>query len=106
MRSYLACLVCVTVAATAWADEAIFPPGAKLKVEAKDGAGGEGPAWHPRLGVLSSGNGHIYRLDLAGRSSIWRKGAGTNGLIFDHKGQLVACDSEGRRVVRLSGDGK
>src|SRR5437764_91529 len=36
------------------ADEAIFEPGAKLKVEVGGGAGGEGPAWHPKLGVLTS----------------------------------------------------
>jgi gluconolactonase len=100
MRPVLACLACLAALA-ARADEAIFAPGAKLKVEAGGGAGGEGPAWHPRLGVLSSGNGHVYVLDPKGKSHIWRKGAGTNGLLFDHKGRLVACDSEGRRVVRI-----
>jgi gluconolactonase len=99
----LAYLVCVAAPA-AQVGEAIFAPGAKLKVEAAGGAGGEGPAWHPKLGVLSSGNGHIYRLDLAGKSTIWRKNAGTNGLLFDHKGRLVACDSEGRRMVRIEDD--
>jgi gluconolactonase len=88
------------------AEEPIFAPGAKLKVEAANGAGGEGPAWHPRLGVLSSGKGHIYRLDPKGKSSIWRKDAGTNGLLFDHKGRLVACDSENRRMVRIDTKGK
>jgi gluconolactonase len=56
------------------AQEAIFPADAKLKVEAEGGAGGEGPAWDPKLGVLSSGNGHIYRLDRDGKSTIHRKG--------------------------------
>src|SRR5947209_13211290 len=87
------------------AEEAIFEHGAKLKVEAAGGAGGEGPAWHPKLGVLSSGNGHVYRLDRAGKSTIHRKGAGTNGLIFDHKGRLVACESEARRITRTEADG-
>ena len=45
------------------AEESIFEPGAKLKVEAEGGAGGEGPAWHPKLGVLMSGNDHINQLD-------------------------------------------
>ena len=44
------------IAPQAAADD-IFPPGAKLKVEAEGGLGGEGPAWHPKLGVLCSGNG-------------------------------------------------
>jgi gluconolactonase len=88
-------------------EEAIFAPGASLKVEAGGGAGGEGPAWHPRLGVLSSGNDHIYQLDPTGKSRIWRKDAGTNGLLFDRKGQLLACDSDHRRMVRIDPeDGK
>ena len=37
-------------------DSAIFEPGAKLKVEAEGEGAGEGPAWHPKLGVLTSGN--------------------------------------------------
>jgi sugar lactone lactonase YvrE len=86
--------------------ESIFAPGAKLKVEAADGAGGEGPVWHPKLGVLSSGNNHIHQLTLDGRSRIYKKDAGTNGLIFDHKGRLVACDSEARRITRMDADGK
>src|SRR5262245_3008472 len=86
--------------------EGIFAPGAKLKVEAGKGAGGEGPVWHPTLGVLSTGNGHIMRLDLKGNSTIHRKGAGTNGLIFDAQGRLVACESEARRVTRTDKDGK
>jgi hypothetical protein len=60
------------------ADE-IFAPGAKLKVEAERGVGGEGPAWHPKLGILTSGNGHVNQLDRDGKSRIYRKDAGTNG---------------------------
>src|SRR5262245_53033166 len=88
-----------------WADEAVFEPGAKLKVEAEGGAGGEGPAWHPELGVLSSGNGHVMQLDRNGQSKVYRKDAGTNGLLFDQKGRLLACDSKLRRVTRIEPDG-
>jgi gluconolactonase len=88
------------------ADEAIFEPGAKLKVESKDGSGGEGPAWHPKLGVLTSGNGHTYQLDPDGKSKIWRKKSGTNGLLFDPKGRLLACESDDRRITRTDADGK
>jgi gluconolactonase len=87
-------------------EEAIFAPGAKLKVEAEGGTGGEGPAWHPKLGVLTSGNGHINQLDRTGKSLIYRKGAGTNGLILDREGRLVSCDSEARRISRTDVDGK
>src|SRR5436190_24329964 len=90
---------------TAFAQDAIFAPGAKLKVEAENGSGGEGPAWHPKLGVLTSGNGHIYQLDREGRSRVYRKGAGTNGLLFDAQGRLLACEPRLRRVTRTEPDG-
>jgi gluconolactonase len=88
------------------AEEPIFEPGARLKVEAAGGVGGEGPAWHPELGVLCSGNGHVCRIDRDGKASVWRKDAGTNGLLFDPKGRLVACESDRRRITRTEPDGK
>ncbi|MSU77287.1 MAG: SMP-30/gluconolactonase/LRE family protein [Gemmataceae bacterium] len=102
----LACLILIP-ASTFAQEPAIFEPGAKLKVEAEGEGAGEGPAWHPKLGVLTSGNnGHISRLDLTGKASIWRKNAGTNGLLFDKLGNLVACESAARRVTRTDADGK
>lgn len=86
--------------------EPIFATGAVLKVEAGEGVGGEGPAWHSQLGVLSSGNGHINQLDRAGRSRIFRQNAGTNGLLFDSQGRLLACEPGQRRVTRTELDGK
>jgi gluconolactonase len=86
--------------------EAIFAPDAALKTLAGAGVGGEGPAWHPKLGLLTSGNGHICLLDHAGNSSIYRKGAGTNGLLFDRQGRLLACEPDLRRVTRTELDGK
>jgi len=53
--------------------------GATLKVEAQNGVGGEGPAWHPKLGVLTSGNGHVNQLDLNGK---WRHPAFTSIIVF------------------------
>jgi gluconolactonase len=106
MRDFVSVSLCLLALATAVrAEEAIFPPDAKLKVEAGDGAGGEGPAWHPKLGVLTSGNGHIYQLDRDGKSRIYRKGAGTNGLLFDPRGRLLACEPEQRRITRTELDG-
>jgi gluconolactonase len=79
----------------------IFEPDAKLKVEAEGEGGGEGPAWHPKFGVFTSGgNGHMHLLGLDGKQSIFKKNAGTNGLLFDSKGNLVSCDSSARRVSR------
>ena len=85
----------------------IFEPGAKLKVEAEGDSGGEGPAWHPKLGVFTSGgDGHMHLLGLDGKSRIFRKNADTNGLLFDSKGYLVSCDSVARRVSRTDPQGK
>ena len=83
------CALALAAAAVA-AEEPIFEPGAALKVEAEGGVGGEGPAWDPELGVLTSGNGDVNRLDPAGKVSVYRKGAGTNGLLFDRQGGLLA----------------
>jgi gluconolactonase len=88
------------------AQDAIFEAGAKLKVEAEKGSAGEGPAWDPNLGILTSGNNHIYRLSREGKSTIHRENAGTNGLLFDREGRLVACEPVLRRVTRTDRDGK
>src|SRR5437667_9473012 len=104
-RVSFATLMIFVTSSMAPAQELIFPADAKLKVESEGGAGGEGPAWDPELGVLSSGNGHVYRLDRAGKSRVHRKDAGTNGLLFDHKGRLLACEPKLRRVTRTERDG-
>jgi gluconolactonase len=105
MTRMIALLGLLVSAAPAAADEPIFEPGAALKVEAGNGAGGEGPAWHPELGVLSSGKGHIMRLTRDGTSIVHRENAGTNGLLFDREGRLLACEPSRRRVTRTERDG-
>src|SRR5260370_14741618 len=102
MRFCVAVLSCVLIslASRASAQDAIFAPGAKLKVEAEGGIGGKGPAWHPKLGLLTSGNDHINQLDRAGKSRIYRKDAGTNGLLFDAMGRLLAFEPLLRPVTR------
>ena len=87
-------------------DEPLFERDAKLKKESGDGSGGEGPAWHPKLGVLTTGNNHIWQLDRDGKSRIYRKDAGCNGLLFDKAGRLLACDSAQRRIIRIDPDGQ
>ncbi len=107
MHHLAAALCCLIAAAPAPAAEPIFPPDAKLKVESAAGSGGEGPAWHPKLGVLTCGsNGDIYQLDRAGKSRVFLKGAGTNGLLFDRTGRLFGCDAGHRRIIRIGPRGK
>ncbi|MFO0905631.1 MAG: SMP-30/gluconolactonase/LRE family protein [Pirellulales bacterium] len=108
MRWASSCLICSLVVMSCSASARgvdVFEPGAQLQVVAGEGAGGEGPAWHPELGVLSSGNGHIMQLTPAGESKIFRQDAGTNGLRFDVRGRLLACEPKLRRVTRTELDG-
>ena len=109
MRYILHALICLLlfVSASFAAEEPIFAPDAKLKIEAEGGAGGEGPAWHPEQGVFTSGhNGDIYLLDRMGKSKVYLKDAGVNGTLFDRKGRLLCCEPVGRRITRLEPDGK
>ena len=87
-------------------NEPIFEPGAKLTTLAGDGGAGEGPAWDPKLGVLTSGSKGIHQLTPEGEKKVWREKAGSNGLLFDRDGNLVCCEPESRSVSRISRDGK
>lgn len=87
-------------------DEPIFEPGAKLVTLAGDGGAGEGPAWDPKLGVLTSGAKGIHQLTPEGTQKVWREKAGTNGLLFDRDGNLVCCEPVSRSVSRIDREGK
>jgi len=100
-----ALIVSFLLASPAFA-QGIFEPKAKLKVEADKGVAGEGPAWDAKLGLLSSGNGNIHRLTRDGDSVLFRQGAGTNGLLFDREGRLIACEPERRRMTRTDATGQ
>lgn len=86
------------------AEESVLEPGAKAEMIQEHGAG-EGPAWHPELGLLTSGEGNINRRDRDGKSSVYRKGAGSNGLMFDREGRLIIAEPVERRITRLEKDG-
>lgn len=75
------------------------------KLVQEQGAG-EGPAWHPELGLLTSGEGNINLRNKQGISSVYRSNAGSNGLIFDRQGRLIVCEPVRRRVTRMELDGK
>ncbi|MFM2003967.1 MAG: Gluconolactonase precursor, partial [Planctomycetota bacterium] len=94
----------IPVTATLRIDETgVFESQAELLQET---GAGEGPAWNPRLGLLTSGEGNINLLDLDGKQSIYREKAGSNGLMFDHQGRLVICEPVARRVSRVESDGR
>ncbi len=83
----------------------LLTPGAR-PVLLQEHGGGEGPAWHPKLGLLTSGDGDIIRRALDGKVSVYRRGVGSNGLMFDRQGRLVICEAAHRRVTRIEGDGR
>jgi gluconolactonase len=83
----------------------VFAPGSQTQMLQDHGAG-EGPAWHPELGLLTSGDGHIYRRDREGQVSVHRRNTRSNGLLFDRQGRLVMCEAAARRVTRLEPDGQ
>jgi gluconolactonase len=108
MRLVTALLFVLPALATRADDpDPVFEPGAKLTVLAAKDSAGEGPAWDRELGVLTSGHtGHVHRLSRDGKSSVYREKAGTNGLLFDRQGRLLACEPVLRRVTRTDRDGK
>lgn len=61
----------------------------------------EGPAWHPKLGLLSSGNGGVHMLMPNKFKLMFLPEAGTNGLLFEANGMLLMCQPKYRRVSRL-----
>ena len=90
------------VMTTAWAEDSVFI--SEPQMLQQRGAG-EGPVWHSELGLLTSGDGNINRRDLSGKTSVFRSGAGSNGLLFDRQGRLIICENKRRRVTRIEDDG-
>lgn len=101
---FAACLVVIAAAAEEQYST-ILAPGTKPTMLQEHGAG-EGPAWHPELGLLTSGDSHIMRRALDNTVSIYRQDAGTNGLLFDRQGRLIMCEPVRRCVSRLEADGQ
>ena len=105
LRLFLFIVACTNPAGAAEEELPVLAEGAKPRMLQEKGAG-EGPAWHPELGLLTSGDGHINRRDSAGKQSIFRRDAGSNGLLFDRQGRLVICEPRLRRVTRLDTNGQ
>jgi gluconolactonase len=68
----------------------------------------EGPLWHPDGYLLFSDihTSRIYKYTPSGRPQVHIEPSGnSNGLTFDRKGRLLACEHSGRRVSRQAPDG-
>jgi gluconolactonase len=66
---------------------------------------GEGPAWSPDGVLYFTGSNRISKREAGGSVDVFRERAGANGLLFDHEGRLVVCESQSRRVTRIERDG-
>ena len=67
---------------------------------------GEGPAWHPRVGLLFSGHGGINRLGENKTTETYRTNSSTNGLLFDSQGRLLKCENQNGRITREDQSGQ
>ena len=68
----------------------------------------EGPAWHPTGNVYFTDivNNRIMRRDPKGELHVFRTPSGkANGLVFDSKLRLHACEGGNQRVTRTEADG-
>jgi gluconolactonase len=69
----------------------------------------EGPAVDARGNVFFSDipNNRIHKWSVDGKMSLWRADSGgTNGLFFDKKGNLLACEGNRGRLTSITPEGK
>ena len=108
MRTHGALLVACAVglAAAAAAAEAQWPEEAERIVSGLRFT--EGPAWHPKGFLVFSDipANRIYRWEKGKELAVHREPShNSNGLAFDSKGRLLACEHGARRVSRAELDG-
>ena len=86
----------------------VVAPGAKLEKLAGDFQFTEGPAADAKGNIYFSDirNNRIHKWSLDGTLSTFRENSrGANGLYFDKKGNLLACEGGGRQLVSIDPNG-
>lgn len=101
----------LVVAATGYCGEkqSVVAPGAKVEKLAGGFRFTEGPAADAKGNVFFTDipNNRIHMWSLDGKLSTFRENSGgANGLYFDKKGNLLACEGGGRRLVAIDPKGK
>ncbi|MBT4846695.1 MAG: SMP-30/gluconolactonase/LRE family protein [Planctomycetaceae bacterium] len=95
-------VVGLTGASPLQAQRSVWQRGATLE-KLYAGAAGEGPAWHPKIGLVAS-HGSVYLMRDGEDPQIYKKDLGTNGLMWDADGRLWCCQPSKNRVIRLEAD--
>jgi gluconolactonase len=110
-RKWCTGIVLFVVAAAGCSGEQLSVVATGAKVEKL--AGGfmftEGPAADAKGNIFFSDipNNRIHKWSLDGKLSTFRENSGgSNGLFFDKKGNLLACEGGGRRLVSINPKGK
>lgn len=103
-------LLFVIAAAGCSAENAsVVAPGTKVEKLAGDFRFTEGPAADAKGNVFFSDipNNRIHKWSLDGGLTTFRENSGgSNGLYFDKKGNLLACEGGGRRLVSIDPKGR
>jgi gluconolactonase len=98
-----------TAASLVSAGDELVAPGAKVELLSGGFAFTEGPACDAEGNVYFSDipNNRIHKWSLDGKLSTFREqSGGANGLYFDRRGNLLACEGDARRLTSISPDGK
>lgn len=68
----------------------------------------EGPLWHPDdyWYFVDLRRNRLHRMKPGQAPELVRYTEGGNGTTFDLQGRLIVCEGDGRRVTRMSADGK
>jgi gluconolactonase len=90
--------------------QAILASDAKVELVTEGYLFTEGPVGMPDGGLYFTdlrANQRVHRLDPKGNVTVVREKSGTtNGLAFTRKGELIGVEGTGKRVVRMTPDGK
>jgi len=110
-KLYVLIVLLLVVAITGWCAEklSVVAPGAKVEKLTGGFRFTEGPAADANGNVFFSDipNNRIHKWSLDGKLSTFREDSGgANGLYFDKKGNLLACEGGGRRLVAIDPKGK
>ena len=110
MKWYVSMVLLITVLAVCCngAQPSVVATGAKVEKLAGGFKFTEGPAADAKGNIFFTDipNNRIHKWSLDGKLSTFRENSGgANGLYFDKKGNLLACEGGGRRLVSIDPKG-